>query len=101
MRGKKLWNYNNSYGIAAPKTIFITRFSRAFSLVSIHLLSPMSFPFTNFTKILLAATLAIWMMTDRTDDFFIPDNEGRLSEEAFTRSILGNRFAAANNNILI
>ena len=38
------------------------------------------------------------MMTDRTDDFFIPDNEIRLPEDAFTRSILGNRFAAANDN---
>ncbi len=49
--------------------------------MSIHLLSPISFPFTNFAKILLAATLEIWKMTDRTDDFFIPDNEVRLPEE--------------------
>ena len=30
---------------------------------------------------MLAATLAIWKMTDRTDDFFIPDNEIRLPDE--------------------
>lgn len=55
----------------------------------------MSFPFTNFAKILLAAMPKIWKITDRADDFLIPD------AEAFARSILGNRFAAANNNKLL
>ena len=30
---------------------------------------------------MLAATLVIWKMTDRTDDFFIQDNEIRLPDE--------------------
>ena len=43
----------------------------------------------------------IWKITDRADDFLIPDNEVWLLAEAFARSILGNRFAAANNNKLL
>lgn len=62
-------------------------FREHFSLVSIHLLSPIFFSLANFVKILPAATPEICKMTDRTDEFFIPDNEVRLRDELDYRCV--------------